>query len=140
MRQPDLSEQCLRQAYINANTGLLTAFENQKFTKPDTATPWAAVWYIPNTPSAVTAGAFGQDEATGIFQIDLNYPLYSGTQAQRLMVDKISNSFPSGYDLVYNGFWVRPRAVGRTEGREVDGWWRVSITVTWYSRLNRLGA
>lgn len=140
MRQHDACEQCLVRAYTNASTGLPTKYENIPFDKPVDDSPWAAVWYMPNTPVGVTAGEGGLDEITGIFQIDLNYPLNSGTKAARDMANKVMDAFPQGHNLMYNDAWVRPRQIGRTQGREVDGWWRVSVTVVWYSRLQRLGA
>lgn len=139
MRQQDLSEQCLLSVIVNADLGIPVKYENAGgFVKP-TSSPWAAVHYMPNVPDPVTAGTYGYDEASGLLQIDINVPLNAGTKQSRDLVDKIVNLFPSGHDLMYNDAWVRPRRVGRTQGREVDGWWRVSVTVYWYTRLQRLG-
>lgn len=138
MREQDLSEQCLLARLLNAGLNVPIKTENAPFEKPTAM--WLAAWYMPNVPQGVTAGDGGYDEVTGIFQVDVNVPLNSGTKDARLMADKIVNLFPSGHNLVYNNAWVRPRQVGRTQGREVDGWWRVSVTVVWYSRLQRLGA
>lgn len=138
MRQHDLTEPTLRSHWAAGAFGLPTAFENQPFTKP--TGPWAALWYMPADTQPVTASSLGQDEVVGVLQIDLNYPLNTGTMESREMADKIADHFPVGYGLVYNSFVVKPTYVHRGRGREVDGWWKTSITIGFYSRLNRLGA
>lgn len=139
MRQEDKTETALRYFWINGGFGLPTAYENQPFDIPDNA-PWAEFWFVPASTQAVTASSYGYDEVVGFVQINLNYPLFSGTKDARETADKIADLFPTGHRLVYNDFAVVPTYVHRAQGKEVNGWWRVPVTIGFYSRLQRLGA
>lgn len=139
MREHDYTEQALLTGFLACGLNIPVQYENSPFEKPS-ASPWAAVWYFPSVSEGVTAGPNGYDELRGFFQVDINIPLNTGTAPSKELVNKVMQGFPSGYALMYNGGWVKPTSVSRSPGREIDGWWRVSVTVYWYSRLQRLGA
>ena len=126
----------LIQGYLDAAVGLPTAYENAKFDKP-TDTPWAAVFILPNQPVVASLGSSGQDDHRGIMQIDLSYPLGSGEEDLQAKVDLLCQHFTAGKRLVYNAQEVILGPSGRSGGRSVDGWFRVSVTVPWQARVSR---
>lgn len=112
------------------------AYENEKFTKPSDA-KWAEVFFLPNSPSVETLGANGQDRADGIVQINLNYPVGTGGSAARIDFESIRAAFPAGARPAYNGQEAVVLSCGRSSGRVVDGWYRVSVTIVWYALIPR---
>lgn len=113
------------------------AAENSPFTKPTDQSPWAAVHIFMNQPSVATLGAEGQDAHDGIMQIDLNYPLNTGEAAVTAKADGLTDFFKAGKRLAHSGVELTVSSCGRSRGREVEGWYRVSMTVTWFARVSR---
>lgn len=126
------------QGVIDCDMGLPFAVENAPFDKP-AETPWASVWIVPSPGGvrAVTCGDAGEDEHVGIVQVDLNYPMRRGTRDQRLMCDKLATFFVAGRRMISGLANVLVVSCDKSMGREVDGWWRVSMTVTWRARVAR---
>lgn len=112
------------------------AFENVAFTPPPSA-PWASVFFLPNQPSVATLGAGGQDQVTGVMQIDLNYPTNSGEADILAKFEAIKNAFTVGVRPIYQGQEVSIRSCGRSQGRVVGNFYRISITVMFYAQINR---
>lgn len=110
--------------------------ENVKFTPP-TNLPWAALWFIPNEKSVATLGTDGLDELTGVFQIDLNFPADSGRATAHEFCDVVESRFTSGKKLTYSGQDVTISSCGRSQGRNVDGFFRVPVTVSFRALLVR---
>lgn len=128
----------LTQGVLDCGLGLPTGFENAPFPdKPTDGSPWASVFILPNQPSVATLGDEGEDAHDGIMQIDLNYPLGKGDGLQRAKADHVASFFKAGKRLLYQGVFVTVASCGRSRGREVDGWYRVSMTVTWFARVPR---
>jgi hypothetical protein len=125
----------LAAAYESLDLHLDTAHENRPF-KPGNS-PWASLFLAPNAPAVATLGDGGEDEHTGFLQIDLNYPQHTGTAGVLETADKIRAYFVAGRRLVYDGQEVLIRSSGRTAGVNVDGWYRVSMTIFWTARTNR---
>ena len=117
--------------------GLPYAAENSPFTKPTDQSPWASAFVLMNQPSVATLGDEGQDAHDGILQIDLNYPLMTGEAAVTAKADELSDFFKAGKRLAHSGVELTVASCGRSRGREVDGWYRVSMTVTWFARVSR---
>lgn len=113
-----------------------TAYENEKFTKPSDA-KWAEVFFLPNNPSVETLGADGEDRTDGLVQINMNYPVGTGGAAARNDFESIRAAFPAGARPAYNGQEAVILSCGRSSGRVVDGWYRVSITISWYALIPR---
>lgn len=112
------------------------AWENVDFTPPNDA-PWASFFFVPSQPAVATCGPDGQDEVPGFAQIDLNYPLNGGTQDIESKFEDIRNVFTAGARFVYQGQEVVIRSCGRSQGRVVNSFYRVSITVAFYAHINR---
>jgi hypothetical protein len=112
------------------------AFENMAFETPASGA-WASFHFIPNTPEVATLGAGGRDECRGFVQVDLNFPTGSGDKAAGDMADTIKNVFKAGARFAYSGQEVIIRSVGRSQGRVVNNFYRVSITINFYAQLIR---
>jgi len=126
------------QGVVDATLGMPIGIENASFpNKPTDGSPWAAVFILPNQPSVATLGYEGEDAHDGIVQIDLNYPLGKGEAAVRAKADQVASFFKAGRRLSYQGAYATVSSCGRSRGREVDGWYRVSMTITWFARIPR---
>lgn len=111
--------------------------DNSPFDKPVGATPWAAVFIMTNQPSVATMGYDGQDAHDGILQIDLNYPLLTGEAAVSAKADELHDFYKAGKRFASADAEVTIASCGRSRGREVDGWYRVSMTISWFARVAR---
>ena len=133
----------ISQALINqyrasgAFSDALTAYENSAFTKPATSIAWASVFIVPNQPSVESVGEGGMDGHTGFFQVDLNYPLNAGSGAAIAKADSVAQYFKAGTRIAYGGQQVQIQSCGRSQGRPVDGWYRVSLTINWTAYVQR---
>ena len=61
----------------------------------------------------------------------------TGGAAARSDFENIRASFPAGARPAYNGQEAVILSCGRSPGRVVDGWYRVSITISWYALIPR---
>jgi hypothetical protein len=131
-------ESALIKAFVDGNffDAGKVAFENVTFDPPN-AEPWAKLTFMPTQPSVATLGDAGQDEVLGFLQIDLNYPKDSGTQAARLKFEAIRNVLKAGAKFSYGSEVVTIRSCGCSQGRIVNNYYRVSVTVNFYSHINR---
>lgn len=127
----------LMQGVEDSPLGLPFAVENAPFDKPEDKSPWASTFVLMNLPSVATLGSEGQDAHDGILQIDLNYPLMTGEAAVTAKADELTDFFKAGKRLAHLGVELIVTSCGRSRGREVDGWYRVSMTVSWSARVPR---
>jgi hypothetical protein len=105
--------------------------------KPDLTKTWIGVTYLPNVPDVVTLGNGGEDELTGIFQLDIFMPLGKGEKEALDISDKLRTYFTAGRRFVYMGQEVVIRNCGRSQGFIANNQFRIPISVIWYSRLTR---
>lgn len=112
-----------------------TSFENLKFTPG--ANPWCKLTFVPAQPTVATLGAGGKDRLDGFLQIDLNYPLDTGEKALNDKFDALRNTFTAGARFTYSGQEVIVASCGRSQGRIIEGFFRVSVTVIFYAHINR---
>ena len=127
----------LMQGVEDSPLDLPYAVDNAPFDKPTGKTPWAAAFIQMNQPSVATLGAEGQDAHDGFLQIDLNYPLNTGEAAVTAKADELTDFFKAGKRLAHSGVELMVTSCGRSRGREVDGWYRVSMTIAWRARVSR---
>ena len=116
---------------------VLLAAENQRFPELPSNGLWAAAFYLPIGCRPVTLGVEGYDRLEAITQVDLNAPLQSGTFGLRELADTVRQHFTAGTSLTYNGQEVRIRSCETSSGREVGNCYRVSLSIEWYSHINR---
>lgn len=132
----------IRSALVEAVKACLpdlpTAFENLRFDKPQPGSPWAAMFLLPVNSTVETLGDGGFDLKTGILQLDLNYPLLSGEYDQLVSAGKIAAYFKAGNRFSYGGHQVMCVSCNRSRGREVAGYWKVSVSVVWRAFAQRV--
>ena len=128
--------QALEAAALAALTTIPVEHENVEITKP-TAAKWSQLFFLPNVPSVETLGDEGEDLADGIYQININYPRNTGDSAARVDFEAVRAAFPAGTKYTNAGQVVTIRNCGRSQGRTVDNWYRVSITVGWEALIPR---
>lgn len=125
------------QGVLDSPLDLPTAEENVPFVKPTNGSPWAQATIICNQPSVASLGAAGTDAHDGILQLDLNYKLGTGEAAVTAKADQLAGFFKAGERLSYQSIELTVLSCGRSRGREVDNWYRVSVTVAWSARVPR---
>lgn len=128
----------LVQGLAAAALGIPTAAEGKDFTdKPGTNLPWAAWFNLPASTDVASNGVGGNDETTGIFQVDLNYPLNDGTANILNAVQKLRDYFVAGRRLVYQGQCVKVERVTRNNLRPVDGWQQINVSIYYIAQTVR---
>tara|TARA_R110002020_G_scaffold472424_2_gene700439 strand:- start:969 stop:1397 length:429 start_codon:yes stop_codon:yes gene_type:complete len=123
--------------FLEANgfTGKI-GWENDSF-EPFGKTQWASVFFVPNQPEPVTLGVQGSDRQTGFLQIDLNVPQDTGSGAMRAWQDAARQDFVAGKTFTEAGQAVVIVSTGWTQGRNVDNWFRKSLTVVFRTDFTR---
>lgn len=117
----------------------IAALENVPVEKPNTdleAYPqlWLKANVVRGVTTPVTLGQQGQDNHNGFLQIDINVP--SGTGSGDIL--KIASSLKLAYPA---GRCIEPVTVASSSvspGRFVGSWYRVSVTINYYSRIARI--
>lgn len=112
------------------------AYENKKFDPPKDK-PWAAFFFVPIQPVVFTLGTGGYDEQRGFVQIDLNYPTDDGEKDVAAKADAIRDAFKAGFQFSYSGQEVRIVSCGRSQGRSINNYYRVSITIQFLAFIVR---
>lgn len=110
-----------------------TAYEGASFT-PTIGSKWGQVTNLRAGADVATLGTGGQDETTGVFQIDVSVPENTGTAALLADADTLRAYFVAGRGFTYQSQSVRVRRADVSPIRRVDGWLRVSVSIT-YSAL-----
>ena len=126
----------LMQSVVDGDFDLPMSFENHTYTPTDSV-PWMRVDIIPNQPSVVTLGDVGQDEHDGFMQLTLNYPQNEGVGNALAKADEIRDIYTAGYKPVYDDQEVTVFSCGRSQGRQIDGWFTLIITIYWKARTFR---
>ncbi len=129
-------ESALISGYLGAGLALPTQYENIDFSKPDSS-PWAAVWFVPNDPIMSSLGDDGFDEYNGFLQVDLNYARNDGRKKSREHYEILRNHFKAGTVFTDNGQSVMSTHCGMSQGREIDGWYRVSVSIYFRAYVER---
>lgn len=130
-------EKALLQGVEACGLGLPIAGENLPFTHPQDGTPWARVLLELGQPFVATLGNGGDDGYIGYIQLDLNVLPHSGTAEARAKAEIVEAFFTAGTRLNYGSARATVTACGRSRGREVEGWYRVSMTISWQARVKR---
>ncbi len=116
--------------------GSATNWENDGF-DPSGKTKWASVFFVPNQPEPVTLGQQGDDRQTGFLQIDFNIPQGKGSGQMRAWLNAARQTFVAGKSFTQNGQIVIVTTAGATQGRNVDNWFRKSVTIAFRTDLQR---
>lgn len=129
-------EAALIGGYVGAGLNLPTQWENVDFNKP-ASSPWAAVYFIPSAPIVSSLGDDGLDEYDGFLQIDLNYPRNTSKKLSRDHYEILRQKFCAGNYYTHHGQSVACTACEMSPAREVDGWYRVSVSCYFRAYVTR---
>lgn len=98
---------------------------------------WLQLHNVRGLSQPVTLGQHGEDNHTGFLQIDISFPENKGTYEVLQKADKYASYFTAGKDLVYNAQNVKVLSTSLSNERYVGGYYRISLTVNYYSRTQR---
>ena len=105
--------------------------------EPNHSGIWFGLTYIPDIPDVATLGDGGEDEVRGIFQIDIFTPINTGEKEPQDLIDVMRSYFTAGRRFSYNQQEVVITQCGRTDGFISNNYFRIPLSVIWYSRLIR---
>ena len=104
--------------------------------KPDSM--WLSLHNKRGKSDPITLGDKGEDNHPGFLQIDINTPKNKGSGEGLSKGDEFISFFTAGKLLVYNMQNVRVLSSSLSSGRYVGGYYRISVTITYYSRTQRI--
>lgn len=112
------------------------AYEGKDFTPPASG-KWAAIFNLRAGTSVASLGVSGQDEHAGVLQIDVSVPENTGTGTLLTDADALRAYFVAGTYFTYSGQSVLVRHCDVSSIRQVDGYLRISASVTYTARSTR---
>jgi len=116
---------------------LPTAWENSRF-KPGSSRkdPWQKVNLIPAPPENPTIATRTVFRESGIFQVNLYYPLNNGPNAATTRAEQIRSLFPRGLSLADGLVTVSVEVTPEISPSLVDdGWYVLPISISYYSYI-----
>lgn len=116
-----------------------TSFENREFTPPNDGSLWYELFTLPGGRDPFTMGDEGDDEYTGVFQIDVNGPVGEGT---RTIVDAagfLTAFYKAGKVVSSNGRDVKIHRSEISQARPGAASVVISVTVYWRTMIPRAG-
>lgn len=94
---------------------------------------WLKASIVRGETEPVTLGVNGEDNHNGFLQVDVNVPVNSGVGIVSNIAGSIKELYPAGRKI---GSVVVSRS-SVSSGRIVGGWYRLSVTIYFYSRIAR---
>ena len=131
-------EKALIAGYEAVGTLVATAYPGKELTdadKPDDL--WCHLHNIRADTDVFTLGGDGMDNNIGFMQIDVNYPKNKGSGAALAKADELATAFSAGTVLTYNTQNVRVIKTSLGPGRDIGGYYRISLTVNYYAFTQR---
>lgn len=123
---------------VGAEIGLTSAaIIGENMPKPTVEGLWAQMFFKPNQPRVFSLGSGGMDEVTGVFLVNMHYPLDTGSAAGKDAAGTFRRAFTAGSQLIFQGQAVRIVSCGANMGRIVDTWYRADVTINWVAYLQR---
>lgn len=123
-------------AYRAVMPTLPTAFEGAPFTPP-AGQKWGQLTNLRAGADVASLGVGGLDEHTGVLQIDISVPEGTGTGELLRNADTLRAYFVAGRHFTYQDQSVRVRRADVSSIRRVDGWQRISVSVTYSAFTTR---
>lgn len=97
------------------------------------ASLWLKASIVRGETVPITLGVTGEDDHNGFLQVDVNVPVNTGVGLVSTIAGKVKQAYPAGKKI---GSTVVARS-SVTSGRVVGGWYRLSVTIYFYSRIAR---
>lgn len=112
-----------------------TAWENTKF-DPQVNVAFQKASLLPAEPENPSFGdAFHR--AQGIFQVQLNYPLLSGSAVALARAELVKTTFYRGLSLVSSGVTVVVSRTPEIAPALVDGeWYTIPVSIRYFANIN----
>ena len=136
-------QSALTEEWVRVNENVLvnelpTSYQNVAFEIPD-GDPWAAVFLLASLSNIGSLGSNGDDEFSGIFQIDLMYPLGEGIFRINEAIDLIRGEYKAGKYLTYSGGtqWVIINSCSPLPPEKDGAYYKGMVSIDWESRINR---
>ena len=129
-------DQALTQAFIDGAFGLPIAHENIPYVPTDAA--YAELSFSPNDITPLTVS--DTDETDGVMQVTLRYPLNQGAMPAKQKAGEIFETFRIGSIFKHLGQTVRIVRARRSSGVAEDGWYAITITLSYRAFLRRTAA
>ncbi len=98
---------------------------------------WAHLFFLPSQPEPTGLGNQGTDLVTGIYQIDLNYPINEGRPNIIAKYEAIRVYFKAGRKFTSGSTSVAIRSAGSSPGSRVNQNYRISVSVAFEARISR---
>jgi hypothetical protein len=114
----------------------VVALPNMIFEPPEGAT-WLKVSFVPAHVVPASLGAQGLDEVSGFLQVDVNTPEGEGEAAAMVLVDALRARFYAGSRWYSSDAVVRVSSCVPSQGRQVNNFYRISVTIMFYSQIKR---
>jgi hypothetical protein len=108
------------------------AWENKDY-EPTQGTSYLRPTILPAETFQASLGTNGQDEHTGIYQVDVMVEAGKGKKAGYALADLVADQFARGTDLVYSGVTVTIRQTSRQTGATDNGWFVVPVEIDYQS-------
>lgn len=139
-----MTQSNIKKALVTAGKAFLEAqgftgaihWENRVF-DPSGLQKWASIFHAPSRPSVVSLGSGGLDRETGFLQIDFNIPQNTGDGAINVWADAAREEFIAGKSYTFSGQPVTVINTGISAGRNVDSWYKKSLTIAYRADLTR---
>jgi hypothetical protein len=127
------SIQNLLDTYLQTLAGLPTLQLENTRNIGQTGVPFSRATLLPARATQLTVGTTGRDLRTGLYQVDLFYPLDAGTGAVNEMADSIISLFGRGTTLSDVTATVHVSVAWRETGRRIDPFYCVPVVIQWSS-------
>lgn len=119
--------------HIQAIAGLPTLQLENTQNVGVTGVPFSRLTLLPARPTQLTVGVNGKDQLQGLAQLDLFYPLNTGTATGNGMADTVIATFTRGLTLTSAGTKIHIQLVWRETGRRIEQFYQVPVMVQWSS-------
>lgn len=120
----------------NNHFDLPWAMPNVDFTTPAKSEAWARSVVFSNSSDSVEIFGNGQDEVSGILQIDLFYPAGQGDYDILSKADEISAKFTRGTPSNYGSACIIFGDKGIGSPQQSQGWYRLIMSINFTYRFD----
>lgn len=118
---------------LPALSGVKLEEPNTTLAESDKNNLWLKASIVRGVTTPVTMGVIGEDNHNGFLQIDVAVPVNTGVGLVAKIAGDIKALYPAGAKI---GLAV-VQASSVSSGRVAGGWYKLSVTVYFYSRIAR---
>lgn len=123
----------VRAIALPALAGVKLEEPNTTLSEADKNVLWLKASIVRGVTTPVTMGIIGEDNHNGFLQIDVAVPINSGVGLVTNIAGDIKKLYPAGRAIGL----VVVQASSVSSGRVSGGWYKLSVTVYFYSRIAR---